>query len=183
MPSTKSDDAASHVQRRKIRRRKTSLHEDLDEFVVCGFYANAGDFFQEGNLGQRTPLKTCNNTDTFSLKPELHPGKWTWNLKITPLKIEIFYINLLFLGGFHVIFPGCIHVSSFLQGSSFFWKIQFVKKIRVSRKHPKYPSHSRKGVCGTRVLSTGQRVMKLQHKVKCLKIIQQLRIKISWEIE
>ena len=57
MPSTKSDDASSHVQRRTIRTRKTSLHEDLDEFVVCGFYANAGDFFQEGNLGQRTPLK------------------------------------------------------------------------------------------------------------------------------
>ena len=75
MPSTKSDDASSHVQRRKIRRRKTSLHEDLDEFVVCGFYANAGDLFQEGNLGQCTPLNLCNNTNTFSLKPEIHPGK------------------------------------------------------------------------------------------------------------
>ena len=35
------------------------------------------------------PWIFCNNTDTFSLKPEIHPGKWTWNLKITPLKRNI----------------------------------------------------------------------------------------------
>ena len=52
-------------------------------------------------------------------KRKLHPGKLTWNLKITCLKRKIIFQTSIF--GFHVNFQGCTYLSDFrLLGMSDF---------------------------------------------------------------
>ena len=42
----------------------------------------------------------------------LHPGKWTWNLEITPLKREIIFQTSMIV--FHVNFPGCTKQETYI---------------------------------------------------------------------
>ena len=57
----------------------------------------------------------------MNMEPENHPIEKAYHLLNR-------YSNLFL--GFHVFFPGCIHVSSFFPRHISIWKIKFVIKIR-----------------------------------------------------
>ena len=57
---------------------------------------------RQKNLGKKTPI--TNVWTTFIAN--IHPGKLTWNLKITQLKRKIIFQTSIF--GFHVNFQRCI---------------------------------------------------------------------------